>query len=86
MLEHPGVEAGDFADLPAREGHHKQARGAEHVRGGVGAVRGERRLPVRPRLHDAEGRPRADGGSAVTTNGLLHDEVLAAFGRTGADR
>ncbi len=38
------------------------------------------------RFTDLEGRPRADGGSAVTTNGLLHDEVLAAFGRTGADR
>jgi histidinol-phosphatase len=38
------------------------------------------------RFTDLEGRPRADGGSAVTTNGLLHDEVLAAFGRRDADR
>ena len=38
------------------------------------------------RFTDLEGRPHADGGSAVTTNGLLHDEVLAAFGRRDADR
>ena len=30
-----------------------------------------------------EGRPPADGGSAVTTNGLLHEDVLAAMGRAG---
>jgi len=35
------------------------------------------------RFTDLEGRPRADGGSAITTNGLLHDEVLAAMGRSG---
>ncbi len=35
------------------------------------------------RFTDLEGRPRADGGSASTTNGLLHDEVLAAMGRSG---
>jgi histidinol-phosphatase len=33
---------------------------------------------------DLEGRPRADGGSAVTTNGVLHEDVLAAMGRTDA--
>jgi histidinol-phosphatase len=38
------------------------------------------------RFTDLEGRPRADGGSAVTTNGLLHEEVLAAFGRRDAHR
>jgi histidinol-phosphatase len=38
------------------------------------------------RFTDLEGRPRADGGSAVTTHGLLHDDVLAAFGRRDADR
>ena len=31
------------------------------------------------RLTDLAGEPRADGGSAVSTNGLLHDEVLAAL-------
>ena len=35
------------------------------------------------RFTDLEGRPRADGGSAVTTNGLLHEDVLAAMGRAG---
>jgi len=35
------------------------------------------------RFTDLEGRPRADGGSAITTNGLLHDDVLAAMGRAG---
>ena len=35
------------------------------------------------RFTDLEGRPRANGGSAVTTNGLLHDDVLAAMGRAG---
>ncbi len=31
------------------------------------------------RLTDLEGRARADGGNAVATNGLLHDEVLRAL-------
>jgi histidinol-phosphatase len=31
------------------------------------------------RFTDLEGRPRSDGGNAVTTNGLLHDEVLAVL-------
>ncbi len=31
------------------------------------------------RFTDLGGAPRPDGGSAVSTNGLLHDEVLAAF-------
>jgi histidinol-phosphatase len=31
------------------------------------------------RFTDLEGEERADGGSAVATNGLLHDEVLAAL-------
>ena len=31
------------------------------------------------RFTDLGGAPRADGGSAVSTNGLLHDEVLAAL-------
>ena len=35
------------------------------------------------RFTDLDGRPRADGGSAVTTNGLLHEDVLAAMGRAG---
>jgi histidinol-phosphatase len=33
------------------------------------------------RFTDVEGRPRSDGGNAVTTNGVLHDAVLAALGR-----
>ena len=33
------------------------------------------------RFTDLEGRPRSDGGNAVTTNGLLHDEVLAVLAR-----
>jgi histidinol-phosphatase len=33
------------------------------------------------RFTDLSGEARADGGSAVSTNGLLHDEVLAALGR-----
>jgi histidinol-phosphatase len=33
------------------------------------------------RFSDLDGRPGPDGGSAVATNGLLHDEVLAAFRR-----
>lgn len=32
------------------------------------------------RLTDLDGRPRADGGSALATNGLLHDGLLAALG------
>jgi histidinol-phosphatase len=31
------------------------------------------------RLTDLSGRPRADGGNAVASNGLLHEEVLAAL-------
>ena len=31
------------------------------------------------RLTDLAGRPRADGGNALASNGLLHDEVLAAL-------
>ena len=33
------------------------------------------------RFSDLRGQPRYDGGSAVTTNGLLHDEVLAQLNR-----
>ena len=33
------------------------------------------------RLTDLTGADRADGGSALASNGLLHDEVLAALGR-----
>jgi histidinol-phosphatase len=33
------------------------------------------------RFTDLSGAARPDGGSAVSTNGLLHDEVLAALGR-----
>ena len=33
------------------------------------------------RFTDLEGRPRSDGGNAVTTNGSLHDEVLAVLAR-----
>jgi histidinol-phosphatase len=32
------------------------------------------------RLTDLAGVPRADGGNAVSTNGLLHEEVLVALG------
>jgi histidinol-phosphatase len=32
------------------------------------------------RFTDLRGDARADGGSAVSTNGLLHDQVLAALG------
>jgi histidinol-phosphatase len=32
------------------------------------------------RLTDLGGRARSDGGSGVSTNGLLHDEALSAFG------
>ena len=32
------------------------------------------------RFTDITGAPRADGGSALSTNGLLHDEVVALFG------
>lgn len=31
------------------------------------------------RFSDLEGRPRFDGGSALSTNGTLHEEVLALF-------
>ena len=31
------------------------------------------------RLTDLQGEPRADGGSAVASNGVLHDDVLAAL-------
>jgi histidinol-phosphatase len=31
------------------------------------------------RFSTIDGQPRADGGSAVSTNGLLHDAVLAAL-------
>ena len=31
------------------------------------------------RLTDVSGRPRADGGSGVSSNGLLHDEALSAL-------
>ena len=34
------------------------------------------------RFTDFEGRPRADGGTAISTNGVLHDEALAALART----
>jgi len=34
------------------------------------------------RFSDLSGSPRADGGSALATNGLLHDEVLAALSPT----
>jgi histidinol-phosphatase len=33
------------------------------------------------RFTNLEGRPGADGGSAVSTNGFLHDEVVAHFRR-----
>jgi histidinol-phosphatase len=33
------------------------------------------------RFSDLRGEPRIDGGSAVSTNGLLHDEVLGQFAR-----
>lgn len=36
------------------------------------------------RFTDLEGLPRSDGGNAVTSNGLLHDEVLAVIGRRDA--
>jgi histidinol-phosphatase len=38
------------------------------------------------RLTDLAGRPRADGGNAIASNGLLHDEVVAALNHTAADR
>lgn len=34
------------------------------------------------RFSDLHGEARIDGGSAVSTNGLLHDEVLALLGRS----
>ena len=36
------------------------------------------------RFTDLDGRARSDGGNAVTTNGLLHDEVLEVLDRRGA--
>jgi histidinol-phosphatase len=38
------------------------------------------------RFTDLEGVPRVDGGDAVTTNGLLHEEVLAIMRGEGAGR
>jgi histidinol-phosphatase len=38
------------------------------------------------RFTDLKGRARPDGGSALSTNGLLHDEVLAAVGEDGQPR
>jgi len=38
------------------------------------------------RLTDLEGAPRADGGNAIASNGLLHDEVVAALAHGAADR
>jgi histidinol-phosphatase len=35
------------------------------------------------RFTDLEGRPRVDGGNAVTTNGRLHEAVLEVIGRQG---
>jgi histidinol-phosphatase len=35
------------------------------------------------RFTDLEGVPRADGGSALSSNMLLHEEVLHAFVGTG---
>lgn len=35
------------------------------------------------RVTDLSGEGRIDGGSAISTNGLLHDEVLAALGSDG---
>ena len=37
------------------------------------------------RTTDRRGVAHADGGNAVTTNGVLHDEVLAIVGETGWD-
>lgn len=36
------------------------------------------------RFSDLAGRRRPDGGSVLTTNGLLHDEVLSILGTAGA--
>jgi histidinol-phosphatase len=38
------------------------------------------------RFSDLQGNPRVDGGDAVTTNGLLHEEVLAIMRGEGAGR
>jgi histidinol-phosphatase len=38
------------------------------------------------RFTDLNGNPRVDGGDAVTTNGLLHEEVLAIMRAEGASR
>jgi histidinol-phosphatase len=37
-------------------------------------------------LTDLAGRPRADGGNAIASNGLLHAEVVAALNQGTADR
>jgi len=37
---------------------------------------------VSGRFTDFEGRAQADGGTAISTNGVLHDEALAALART----
>ena len=36
------------------------------------------------RFSDAEGRPRPDGGAGITSNGLLHEDLLAALRATTA--
>lgn len=38
------------------------------------------------RFTDLEGNPRVDGGDAVTTNGLVHEEVLAIMRGEGGSR
>jgi hypothetical protein len=73
MLEHPGVEASDLADLPAREGNHEQAWWRGTRSRWVGAVGGQRRLPVRPRLHDAQARPCAHDDRVEVCGGLPTD-------------
>jgi histidinol-phosphatase len=37
------------------------------------------------RVTDRRGVRHADGGNAVTTNGILHDDVLALVGESGWD-
>jgi len=37
------------------------------------------------RFTDARGEPRIDSGTAVTSNGLLHDDLLAAFAEQAAN-
>ena len=36
------------------------------------------------RFSDAEGRPRPDGGAGITSNGLLHEDLLTALRAAGA--